>query len=110
MELAFSKFTVWALAALVKLNFNHFVFTKILKILSDDSWKSLFCTTMSKTLWKSIFNEVVSVTLFGEVHIGQSSYIVTEMKHLYSALYFSRKIAQQQTDKTDEISSLIYFV
>ena len=35
MELAFSNFAVRALATLVNVNSNHFVFTKILKILSE---------------------------------------------------------------------------
>ena len=35
MELAFSNFAVPALATLVNVNSNHFVFPKILKILSE---------------------------------------------------------------------------
>ena len=35
MELAFSNFAVRALATLVNVNSNHFVFPKILKILSE---------------------------------------------------------------------------
>lgn len=35
MELAFSNFAVRALATLVNVNSNHFVFRKILKILSE---------------------------------------------------------------------------